>query len=98
MISNKITTLLTSQDQSAYIWHHTQQKHVAGNTVTAHVKLPKTMAHDGFPVEQYHVSVTPNQPCAVSVSNKDRHGFDVVLTSLDATPLVEGKFSVIVIA
>ena len=97
MISNKITTLVTSQEQPAYVWHHTQQKHFAGNTVRAHVKLPKTMAHDGFPVEQYHVSVTPSQACSVHVVNKARHGFDVVLTSLDATPLVEGQFSVMVI-
>jgi hypothetical protein len=61
------------------------------------VKMPKTLHVDGFPVVNFHVSVTPNQPCAVSVTNKDRYGFDVVLTSLDATPLVKGSFSVMVI-
>ena len=65
--------------------------------MTAHVKLPKTMHVDGFPKEDFHVSVMPSQPCAVSVSNKNRYRFDVILTSLDATPLVEGQFSVMVI-
>ena len=59
--------------------------------------MPKTMAHDGFPLENYHVSVTPNQPCAASVANKDKYGFDVVLTSLDAQPLAAGIFSVLAI-
>jgi hypothetical protein len=31
------------------------------------------------------------------VANKDKYGFDVVLTSLDAQPLAAGIFSVLVI-
>jgi hypothetical protein len=77
------------------VWHRTQQKHARNivtttNTVTTRIKLC-TMAQDGFPVD-YHVNVTPDQPCVVSVRNKDRYGFDVVLTSLDGKPLAKGKF------
>jgi hypothetical protein len=77
MLSNKIITVLTSQDQSAFIWRHTAHQHAAGNSVTTHVKLPRTKAHDGFPIATYHVSVTPEQVCAVAVTNKTTDGFDV---------------------
>ena len=97
MHSAKIITIPTSQDQPAYCWHHRGHEHAGGNTVTTHVKLPKTSAHDGFPLDNYHVTATPNQACSVHVTNKDKHGFDVTLTSLDAQPLVKGNFSVMVI-
>ena len=86
MHSAKIVTLPTTQDQPAYVWHHRGHEHAGGNTVVPHVKLPKTLHVDGWPLADYHVSVTSSQPCAVSVVNKDKYGFDVVLTSLDATP------------
>jgi hypothetical protein len=94
----KIISIATSQDQPCYCWHHRGYEHAGGNTVTVRVKLPKTSAHDGFPLENYHVTATPNQACSVHVTNKDKYGFDVVLTSPDATPLVKGNFSVMVIA
>jgi hypothetical protein len=96
MLSAKIITLPASQDAPAYVWFHTKHVHAAGNTVTTSVKLPKTSAHDGMPV-RYHASVTPSQRCAVSVTNQTAHLFYVTLTSLDATPLVAGSFSVLVI-
>jgi hypothetical protein len=92
MLFNKIITVLTSQDQYA------AHKYAAGNTVTTHVNLPRTKAHaDGFPVASHHVTVTPSQPCSVHVVNQDELGFDVVMTSLGDTPLVEGQFSVMVV-
>ena len=97
MHTQKVITLSTSQDQPAYVWHHRGHEHAGGNTVTVRVKMPKTMAHDGFPLENFHVSVTPSQACSVHVTNKDRSGFDVTLTSLDAQPLAAGSFSVMVI-
>jgi hypothetical protein len=97
MLSNKIITLPTNQGESAFMWHHRGHEHKGGNTVTVRVKLPKTLHVDGFPLAGYHVSVTPSQPCAVSVTNKDRYGFDVALTSLDAQPLAAGSFSVMCI-
>ena len=96
MFSGKIITLPTTQDAPCYVWHHLKHTHAAGNTVTTTVKLPKTQAHDGFPV-RYHTSVTPSQPCSVHVSNQTAHSFDVTLTSLDAQPLAAGSFSVMVI-
>ena len=94
MHSAKIITIPTSQDQPCYCWHHRGHEHAGGNTITVGVKLPRTTHVDGWPLAGYHVSVTPSQPCAVSVTNKDKYGFDVVLTSLDAQPLVKGSFSV----
>ena len=43
-------------------------------------------AHDGFPIATYHVSVTPEQVCAVAVTNKAADGFDVTLSAI--APLV----------
>jgi hypothetical protein len=60
------------------------------------VKLPKTMHVDGFPVN-YAVSVMPDQPCAVSVTNKTRYGFDVTLTALGGGALAEGSMMLCVI-
>ena len=51
---------------------------------------------DGFPVD-YAVSVTPDQPCAVSVTNKSRYSFDVTLTSLNGGALAEGSMMLCVI-
>ena len=91
MRSGRINTLQTSQDAPGYIWHHTKHAHAAGSgQVTVTVKLPKTMHVDGFPVD-YAVTVTPDQPCAVSVTNKTRYSFDVTLTSLNGGALAEGS-------
>ena len=84
----KINQLITSKDQSTFVWHHAKHEHGAGTgSVTVTVKLPKTMHVDGFPVETCAVAVTPSQPCAASVSNQTRYGFDVVLSSLDGGAL-----------
>jgi hypothetical protein len=97
MKSGRINTLTTSQDAPGYIWHHTKHTHAAGSgQVTVTVKLPKTMHVDGFPVD-YTVSVTPDQPCAVSVNNKTRYSFDVTLTSLNGRALAEGSMMLCVI-
>jgi hypothetical protein len=98
MLSNKIIAVLTSQDQSAFIWRHTAHKHAAGNVVGTRVNFPKTKAYtEGFPHTAYHVSVTPSQPCAVHVTEQDQSGFRVVMTSLNDIPLAEGTFSVVCI-
>ena len=98
MKSEKINTLTTSQDQPGYIYHRAKNEHGAGTgSVTVAVKLPKTMHVDGFPVESYAVAVTPSQPCAASVANQTRHGFDVTLTALDGGSLAAGQFSCLVI-
>jgi hypothetical protein len=77
------------------VWHHTKHTHPAGSgSVT--VKLPKTMHVDGFPVD-YTVSVTPDQPCGVSVTSKSRYSFDVVLSSINGGALVEGSLMLCVI-
>jgi hypothetical protein len=97
MRSGRINTLQTSQDAPGYIWHHTKHAHAAGSgSVTVTVKLPKTMHVDGFPVA-YAVAVTPSHPCAASVRNQMRYGFDVVLSSLDGGALAAGVFSVVVV-
>jgi hypothetical protein len=98
MIGSRINTLMTSQDQPCYVWHHTKRDHAAGDgTVTVNIKPPKTRSYvDGFPTD-YHVTVTPSQPCAVGVTNKSRDGFDVTLRSLDGGALPAGTFSVLVI-
>jgi hypothetical protein len=77
MLSRKINTIPTSQDQPCYVWHHLKHNHAAGNgSITVPVKLPKTVHVDGFPVD-YVVAVTASQPCAthedgnhVSVSDR----------------------------
>src|ERR1700675_3135741 len=97
MFANKVIHVPTSQDQPAYIWHHRGHDHGGGQNVSVPVKLPKTMYVDGFPTEGYHVSVTPDQPCVISVKDKTKYGFTVELTSLDARPLADGSFSVMVI-
>jgi hypothetical protein len=97
MQSQKINHLITTQNAPAYIWHHTKHAHPAGSgSVTVAVKLPKTMHIDGMPVD-YVVSVTPDQPCAVSVTNKSRHSFDVTLTSLNGGALAEGSMMLLVV-
>jgi hypothetical protein len=94
MHSNRINTLTTSQDQSAYCWHHTKCEHGASLQGTgyavAHVKLPKNRGHvGGFPVD-YHVSVTSSLAgVAVSV--------DVFFTPINGDSLPAGHFSVLVI-
>jgi hypothetical protein len=99
MHSAKIITIPTSQDQPAYCRHHRGHEHAGGNVVNPRVEFKKTNAHSGgFPSNSYHVSVTPSQACSVHVTDKDQHGFTVTLTSLDAQPLAEGKFSCLVIA
>lgn len=95
MISNKITTLVTSQEQPCYAWHHVVY-HDAGETVAVKVRFPKHKSFDGFPTS-FSVFVTPDQPAAVSVTDKDQAGFTVTLTSLSATPLVKGKLMLLVI-
>ena len=98
MQSGKIHRLTTSQDSPAYVWHTARHAHAAGKgTVTVSVKLPRTMYQDGFPVETFAISVTPDQPCAISVNNRTRHSFDVTLTSLNGGALPAGTFSVLVI-
>ena len=79
-----------------YVWHTLRHSHAAGTTVTVPVKLPKTTHVDGFPVD-YVACVTQSQPCAVSVTNQTRYGFDVTLTSSDAQPLAKGTFGVVVV-
>jgi hypothetical protein len=97
MKPGKINTLTTSQDAPGYIWHHTKHTHPASNgSVTVSVVLPKTTHVDGFPVD-YAVSVTPDQPCAVSVANKTRYGFDVTLTSLDDGLIRSGNLMLLVV-
>ena len=92
----KINQLITSKDAPAFAWHHTKYTYLAGSgKVTVTVKLPKTMHVDGMPVD-YVVSVTPDQPCAVSVTNKTRHSFDVTLTSLTGGALAEGSMMLLV--
>ena len=95
MISNKITTLVTSQEQPCYTWHHLVE-HAAGETVTVPVRFPKHKTFEGFPTS-YSAFVTPDQPAAVSVTDKDQAGFTVTLTSLSATPLMKGKIMMMVI-
>ena len=103
MHSHKINTLITSQGSPGFVWFHGNHAHgpvlQGDGYVVAHVKLPKTHAYPGgFPVDSYHVTVTPSTPgCAVSVTNKDTEGFDVVLSSLDGKGMSEGTFSVMVI-
>jgi hypothetical protein len=97
MISNKIISVTTSQDSAAFLCVHTSHSHPGGNTVTTTVRFPKSAAHsEGFPVG-YHVSVTPSHACSVHVSDQTPESFDVTLTSLDARPLAEGTFTVLVI-
>jgi hypothetical protein len=45
----------------------------------------------------YHVSATPEQVCAVAVTNETTDGFDVTLSALDAGLLAAGQFSCLVI-
>ena len=99
MLANKVITIPTSQDSPCHVWHHRGHEHDGGKTVTTHIEFKKTAAHSGgFPSNSYHVSVTPSQPCAVSVTNKSQHGFEVTLTSLDGKPLSQGEISMMVIA
>jgi hypothetical protein len=94
----KIHRLTTSQDSPAYVWHTARHAHAAGKgSIVVPVKLPKTMHQDGFPTESFAISVTPSQPCAVSVSDQTRYGFDVTLTSLNGGALAAGSFSVLVV-
>jgi hypothetical protein len=82
---------MTSQDQPCYTWHTTKRDHAAGDgTVTVSVKLPRSRSYvDGFPVD-YHVSITPSQPCALAVTNKSHDGFDVILKALTAVHSLPG--------
>ena len=96
MLSNEITTLLTSQDQSAYIWHHLSMNHDGGQSVTVQVRFPKYKTFDGYPTN-YSVFITADQPAAVSVTNRSLRGFKVTLTSLSDTPLVAGQFCAMVV-
>jgi hypothetical protein len=97
MISNRITTLMTSQDQPAYVWQHTKYKHAAGTgSVTTSVRFPKHKTFEGYPTD-YVVAVTPSQPCVVSVSNQTSAGFDVTLSALDGGALAEGSMMLCVI-
>jgi hypothetical protein len=74
------------------------KEHGAGTgSVTVKVKLPTTMHVDGFPVPSFVISVTPSQPCAVSVGNKSRHVFDVTLSALDGGAIAAGSLDVLVV-
>jgi hypothetical protein len=96
MLSGKITSLMTSQDSPVFVWHHVNHTHDAGSgAVTVPVKLPRTKSHDGFP-RAYTVSVTPSQPCVVSVTDKTSSGFNVVLTPLSGT-IAKGSIDVMVL-
>jgi hypothetical protein len=97
MQSHRINHLPTSQGDPAHMFHTTKEHPAGTGNVVTTVKLPKTIHVDGFPVETYAVSVTPSQPCAVSVSNQTRYGFDVTLSSLNGGALAAGTIGVLVI-
>lgn len=97
MLAHRINHLPTTQGEAAHIFHTTKE-HLAGTgSVTTHVKLPVNMHNDGMPKDTYVISVTPSQPCAASVTNKTRHGFDVTLSALDGGGLAAGVIDVLVI-
>ena len=93
----RINHLPTSRGAPAHMLATTKEHPAGTGGVTVAVKLPKTMHVDGFPVEAFAISVTPDQPCAVSVNNRTRHLFDVTLTSLNGGALTAGSLSVLVI-
>ncbi len=97
MQSHKINHLPTSQGDPAHMFHTTKEHPAGIGSVTVQVKLPKTMHVDGFPTENYVVSLTPSQPCTASISNQTKHSFDVTLTALDGGPLAKGSFTVLVV-
>jgi cytoskeletal protein RodZ len=76
----------------------------AGGSAGASVSVPVTVTdrfgNGRLPSSlHYNVSVTPSQPCFVTVTNKSLNGFSVVLTPKDAsTTLAAGTFDVSVLA
>jgi hypothetical protein len=97
MQSHRINHLPCSQGEPAHMYHTTKEYPAGTGSVTVKVKLPTTMHVDGMPKEAFVISVTPSAPCAASVSNKSRHGFDVTLSALNGGALAEGAISVLVV-
>jgi hypothetical protein len=78
------------------VWHHLGMSHGGGQSVDVQVKFPKHKTFAGFPTG-YSVFVTPDQPAAVSVTNRNSSGFSITLTSLSDTPLAAGAFMAMVV-
>ena len=97
MQAHKINHLPTTQGAPAHMFHTTKEHGAGKGSVVTTIKLPKTMHVDGFPVETFAISVTPDQPCAVSVNNRTRHSFDVTLSALDGGALKAGTIGVLVV-
>ena len=97
MLSNKIISVLTSQNQSAFTWRHTatNMPPAIASQRTSSCRGPKRSRR--FPCRFLPCDSHTLQPCSVHIVNQDQLDFDVVMTSLNDTPLTEGQFFVMVV-